>query len=102
METTSQFAKTEQSEGNGGKDSPPNEAAVEYRVDNEAILKGMQPADRKAYLSCYYAETMVEKHRQEGLCVLFQSVERYKSLVNKHLCVVYADSRIGDCVSDFF
>ncbi|NLF07616.1 MAG: hypothetical protein GX594_06510 [Pirellulaceae bacterium] len=53
METTSQSAKTEQGEGNGGKDSPPNEAAAESGVDKEATLKGMQPADRKRTLHSY-------------------------------------------------
>ena len=58
-------AKTEQGEGRGGRDSTPEQQAVTSGADRAAILAKLQPADRKAYFSCKYAETKNGKRLQD-------------------------------------
>ena len=52
-------------EGTGVADSPPGQPATNPNVKSREILEGLQPADRKAYLSFAYAESKVGKRLED-------------------------------------
>jgi hypothetical protein len=57
--------KTEPSEGNGGTDSTPGQPAPDANAKRKEVLKGLQPADRRAYFSLLYAERKVDKELKD-------------------------------------
>ncbi|MCC6127400.1 MAG: hypothetical protein IT426_20775 [Pirellulales bacterium] len=58
-------AKVEHGEGNGGVGLGSEQSVITSRADRGAILRGLQPADRKAYLSFQYAESKVGKKLED-------------------------------------
>jgi hypothetical protein len=65
MKASQPAATTDQSERNGAGGSTPGQSITDPNTNRAAVLKKMQPADRKAYLSYQYAETMAEKRLQD-------------------------------------
>jgi hypothetical protein len=58
-------ANATQSEGIGGVGSTPEQPTTDHNVKRKQVLKGLQPADRKAYLSFVYAESKVGKRLED-------------------------------------
>ena len=57
--------KPETSKEKGGTGSPPKQPPPDSNVKRREVLAGLQPADRKAYLSYQYAETMAERRLED-------------------------------------